>query len=313
MPVTDMSSEIESEIPFDDDLPKVDGRRRLSFKKSFFVWTTQKQIANKNKFIFDSNPMIHSLTGKNSHHESYIIKSSKYETSLSSLNYDESDNEFTSESDFNIMGEDEKKDYYSMEELNNTTQIKNNYSKVRKVPQLSENTLCYSSNTNTINTVNTISSEFNPKTRLISANDIKNGLDGDILNIYKNRSKSNDNINEINIERNEDIIVENTTENIIENNRENIENVDGKNIENIENIYISDDEESDEYNKGDNVKKGIKYKGSSSSSSLTKNNKKTNKKTVTFCDNVTIIESSKPLKSTNIFIRIISKIIRRKQ
>ena len=345
--------EVDSEIPI-DELPKIDGRRRLSFKKSFFVWSTQKQILDRNKFIFDSNSMIQSGKGKESRHDSYIIKSKKYNT-RGSINYDESDNDYSSESDIDENEENEKKDYYSMEDLDNITALKKKYPKIRNVPPLSESTLCYSSNTNTINT---ISLEFSQKSRLISNNDINYGLcdnqnNEGILNINKedknigensgnngnDENKSNINVidgqkesneenkkenNEENkIETNEENKIENNEENKEENNEENngedseegsiddyekssdqSNNIDDINIDNIDKVYNFDFEE---YYESDIEENENKY-----SLPLSKNKKRESKKTVTFSDNIVIIESLKPQKARNIFKRAISKIIKKK-
>jgi len=149
-----------NEIPI-DELPKCEVKRKLSIKKSFFTWSSQKQFIDQNKFLFDSNCVLpSSKKGKKNHHDSIILKSNKYTISGSSVNYDESDNDCSSESD--IDEEVNGKDYYSMEDLDNITALKKKFPKVRNVAQLSESTLCYSSNTNTIKSV---SMEFSTKSK----------------------------------------------------------------------------------------------------------------------------------------------------
>jgi len=307
MPLFNTSSsnidpDINDEIP-NDELPKVDGRRRLSFKKNFFIWSTQKQMIDKNKFLFDSNNLIASK-GKKSHHNSYIMKSSKY-----TPNYDESDSDYSSDSNMNMNGEIEKKDYHSMEDLNKN----NKNSKVVHVPQLSESTLCYSSNTNTINTSNTntlnaVSVEFNQKVRQISSNDINYGFDdnqnneGIISNILEESERS---LNEI------DNVDGKIDDNINDESNDNIYKVDTVGNINIGNSDDEDEEISD--NEDVNEIKNEKEDNVNSSQPILKSTiKKGNKKSVTFCDDIVIIEPKKPQTIRNIFKRAISKIIKKK-
>jgi len=319
MPLFNTSSsnidpDINDEIP-NDELPKVDGRRRLSFKRNFFTWSTQRQLIDKNKFLFDSNTLI-SSKGKKSHHNSYIIKTSKYAT-----NYDESDSDYSSDSNNNLNGgENEKKDYHSMEDLN-----KNKNSKVVHVAQLSESTLCYSSNTNTINTsntntLNTVSFEFNQKIKPISSNDINYGFDdnqnneGIISNIEEESEKSDE---ESGGENNGECKVDGEIDDETNDEEVNIEKINT--IDNIDNIDIinninSDDEGDADVSDNEEDDGNIKEKDDIlyDSQSKYKSTKKGNKKSVTFCDDIVIIEPRRPQKAKNIFKRAISKIIKKK-
>jgi len=289
-----------NEIP-NEELPKPDGKRRLSIKKSFFTWSSQKQYIDKNKFLFDSCTVIPGKDKKNSQN-SYIMKSNKYATSRSSINYDESENEYSSESDSNGNEETSSKDYYSMEDLDNITALKTKPPKIRKVAPLSESTLCYSSNTNTINTV---SLEFNGKSKIMSNND-DNGEEAINYGFEENpnidEARNNGFAENPNNEDDEKIINK-------------LNSVD-YNIGNTDNIDSSDeddddsDDEDDESN--DELSEPISYSyNRKASRKLTVRNTSA-KKTVTFCDDIVIIEPKKQQKTKNIFKRAISKIIKKK-
>ncbi|OUM65371.1 hypothetical protein PIROE2DRAFT_60030 [Piromyces sp. E2] len=320
MPLFNISSpniipEVDSnEVPI-DELPKQDGKRRLSLKKSFFTWSSHKQYVDKNKFLFDSCTVI--PKDKKNRHNSFIMKSNKYATSRSSINYDESENEYSSGSDLNGNEETSSKDYYSMEDLDNITALKSKPPKIRKVAPLSESTLCYSSNTNTINTV---SIEF--KNKLISNNDVNGGTGVEAINYG---FEENPNIEE-SINNGFSDVIENEDEekdlNEVNNASEEFSNGNTENI----NMDSSDEEEDDDSSDEDDESNDdifgtndYSYNRKSSRKSTTNNtsnhmsNNTSNKKTVTFCDDIVIIEPKKTLKTKNIFKRAISKIIKKKE
>jgi len=289
-----------NEIPF-EELPKPDGRRRLSLKMSIFNWSSQKQYIDKNKFLFDSCSVIPNKEKKTSH-TSFILKSNKYATSHShsSVNYDESDNEISSGSDLNENDETSSKDFYSMEDLENITVLKNKQKKVRKVAPLSESTLCYSSNTNTINTV---SLEFNGKNKVVST-DMNGTIEGETINYG---FEENPNI--------EESANNGYAEN--PNNEENTENriTNEKNVnEDFNNIDSSDDDTSDENDESNDELSDVNnYQYVRKPSKQVSNTSAVPKKTVTFCENIVIIEPKKHKnnKTKNIFKRAISKIIKK--
>jgi len=379
------------ELPI-DDLQKCDGKRRLSIKKSFFTWSSQKQFIDQNKFLFDSGTILPSKKGKKSLRNSFILKSNKYAISGSSVNYDESENEYSSESD--IINEDgDAKDYFSMEDLDNISSLKKKFPKVRNVAQLSESTLCYSSNTNTIKSV---SMEFNGKSKAVNTEENANNEDR-INEFEDNQNDNEDNLNnnekkeEVinhgfekskNIEKKEEVINHGFEEDqnnekkeeVInygfdedQNNSENIKKEDDENIkDDIEinyehdslkrksidicdsikrksidicdsikrkSIDISDndnisfdefddteDESTDEVFLFDDLNSNYsspsrRFSSSSRRYSNPYPNKKlsSTRKTVTFCENIEIIEPKKYKKSKNIFKRAISKIIKKKE
>jgi len=302
-----------------DEITKAECKRRLSFKKSFFTWSTQKDFLDKNKFVFDSNTVI------KSRHNSLALKSSKCTYSGSAVNYDESDNEYSSDSE----GDLNKDGYFSMEDIDNISALKK-YPKNKNNNQLSESTLIYSSNTNTINTV---SLEF--KTKLISNNDINYGFDENHINEEEedttrdNSEKSGNST--ANTSGNSSANTENSTGNNDDNNNtsnnvnisdiiDEINNINIDNIDDIDKINLADmeDEESDESDNENNENEEEKDKLSdypNSSYTVPKSIFKTNsttKKTVTFCDDVVIIEPKKPRKGKNLFKRAILKIMKKK-
>jgi len=186
------------EIPI-DELQKCEEKRRLSIKKSFFTWSSQKQFIDQNKFLFDSGTVFPSKKGKKNYRNSFILKSNKYAISGSSVNYDESENEYSSASDI-INENGDSKDYFSMEDLDNITSLKKKFPKARNTIQLSESTLCYSSNTNTIKSV---SMEFNGKSKAINMEENANNEDG-INEFEDNQNNIEDNPN--NSEKKEEVI-----------------------------------------------------------------------------------------------------------
>jgi len=278
--------DIDSGDMANEDLPKPDGKRRLSLKMSFFNWSSQKQYIDKNKFLFDSGNL--PSKDKKTSHNSFIIKSNKYSTSHPSVNYDESENEYSSGSDLN--DETSSKDYYSMEDLDNIPPKKTKQKKVRKVAPLSESTLCYSSNTNTINTV---SLEFNGKNKLISNNDVTGAVEGEIINYGL---EDNPNI--------EEVVNNGYAESPNEDKMSN--NLDGYDEEN-DDVSDENDESNDELSDSTNYNVNYTYvrKPSKLATSVT------NKKTVTFCEDIVIIEP-KTYKRTNILKRAFSKIMKKK-
>ncbi|ORX60941.1 hypothetical protein BCR36DRAFT_579010 [Piromyces finnis] len=317
-----------------DVVPKPDGRRRLSLKKSFFTWSSQKQYIDKNKFLFDSYGAI-PKKDKKDRSNSFIMKSNKYSTShssYSSVNYDESENELSSGSDLNDNNENTSKDYYSMEDLDNITTLKTKPSKIRKVAPLSECTLCYSSNANTINTV---SIEFNGKNKLTPNNDVE-GENGEEAINYG--FEENPMIEALTTEYNENQINENQNEekviNSTNNNNNDIANFCNDDEENSDaeidadeednNSFKNNDEENDDnddlfeptnYSYSRRMSRMSRMSRVSKTSKASKRSISNNpsRKTVTFCDDIVIINPKKEKKSKNIFKRAISKIIKKKE
>jgi len=301
----------QGEVP-NEELPKQDGKRRLSIKKSFFTWSSQKQYIDKNKFLFDSCSVI-PIKDKKNIQNNYIVKSNKYATSHSSLNYDESENEYSSGSDLNVNEETIPKDYYSMEDFDNITALKTKPPKIRKVAPLSESTLCYSSNTNTINTV---SLEFNGKNnKIISNNDENGGIAEETINYG---FEENPNI--------EEAINNGFAENPNSEDDEKLPNHSNNPSEEYEAIDSSDNEDDDSDDEDDESSDEVftlpsySYNRKASRKSTANNTTITTittttanttntlgKKTVTFCDDIVIIEPKTQGKAKNIFKRAIKK------
>ena len=363
-----------NEIPI-DELPKCEVKRKLSIKKSFFTWSSQKQFIDQNKFLFDSNCVLpSSKKGKKNHHDSIILKSNKYTISGSSVNYDESDNDCSSESDIDEEGNG--KDYYSMEDLDNITALKKKFPKVRNVAQLSESTLCYSSNTNTIKSV---SMEFSTKSKPnnnteesptgeevineFEENQNNNEVNNESVNYgFEENQNNNEKKEEVinygfeenqnNNEKKEEVINygfeknQNNNENKDEviNSEENQNNNEKKNnynedydieMSNEDNFlkkensdfndtysYEDTDEESeddvfefDDVNSSYSNPNPYRFDDFNSSYSNSHPQKKLSsaRKTVTFCENIEIIEPRKYKRTKNIFRRAISKIIKKKE
>jgi len=366
-----------NEIPI-DELPKCEGKRKLSIKKSFFTWSSQKQFIDQNKFVFDSGTVLPSKKGKKNHHNSFILKSNKCAISGSSVNYDESENEYSSASDI-IIEDGDAKDYFSMEDLDNITSLKKKFPKARNVAQLSESTLCYSSNTNTIKSV---SMEFNGKAKINNTEENTNNEEGmngfddnqniDDVDDQNNSEKKEEVINygfekNQNNEKKEEVINygfeedqnNNETKEVInygfeedqsnsekkkkcecDNNEDEIEmnnendsikrksiDINNDNISFDDSDYADDDESIDEVFLLDDLNSTYsspsrkfsspsrKFSNPSRKFSNPSPNKKLSsaRKTVTFCENIEIIEPKKYKKSKNIFKRAISKIIKKKE
>jgi len=325
-------------IEFDNDFVKTSGKKRFSFRRSIFP-RSDKQLLEKSKFLFDSSSLI------SSSNRSSIIKTSTINTSNTSINYDESDNDYSSsDSEEKRIEKEESKDYYSLEELGHDNTSKRATPKpttATTVVPLSESTLCYSSNTNTINTM---SIEFGKN----KVNDeINYGFDEnkEIINFGKHdRHESGD--SSIVIERRErresgdssnagsSIIIGrrerrgSTGSSIMNGRRErresagssvmmgfgNIENniilecESSESEENIKCYNIDDIENIDIYSDdGDD-----EYEENEENEKNEKTNKKV-KKTVKFSDEIEIIEPREYKKSINIFRRAISKIIKKRE